>query len=115
MKIGFIGYGEVGGILAKALKDQGVAWVGAWDILLRTSDRAAALAQKARAAGIVPCESPQAMLSQADLVISCVTASNTAAAAGDAAKSIAKGAYYLDLNSASPDTKAQCAKKIDAA
>jgi 3-hydroxyisobutyrate dehydrogenase-like beta-hydroxyacid dehydrogenase len=111
MKIGFIGYGEVGSILSRALKEQKVEWVGAWDLLMREGD----MSRRARAAGIEPCESAAEMLREADVVISCVTASNTLAAARDAAKSVRKGAFYLDLNSASPDTKAQCAKLVDAA
>jgi hypothetical protein len=35
LKIGFIGFGEVGGILSRALREQGIARVGAWDILLK--------------------------------------------------------------------------------
>ena len=114
-RIGFVGYGEVGSILSAALRERGVSWVGAWDILLRDPAQGPAMSARAKAAGVEPCGSPAALLAQADVVLSCVTASNTLAAARDAAAAIRPGTFFLDLNSASPETKAQCARVIDSA
>ena len=57
----------------------------------------------------------QALCAASSLVISAVTASNTLAVAQEAAQHIQPGAIFLDLNSASPGTKQQCAALIDAA
>jgi 3-hydroxyisobutyrate dehydrogenase-like beta-hydroxyacid dehydrogenase len=48
-------------------------------------------------------------------ILSAVTASNTLSVAQEAAKHIRPGSVFLDLNSASPGTKLQCAAVIEAA
>lgn len=108
IRLGLIGYGEVGGILARALRERQVAWVGAWDI-----DPAAR--RRAAADGVAACGSAAELLAQAEVAISAVTAADTLEVAREAARSIRVGTYFLDLNSASPGTKAQCAAAIDAA
>jgi len=115
VRIGHVGYGEVGTILSQALKAQGVAWIGTWDIVLADPAQASAMAARARAAGIEPCESAAALYREATVVISAVTASNTYIAAQDAGRSIRPGTFYLDLSSASPDTKARAAKLVEEA
>ena len=57
----------------------------------------------------------QALCAQANWLISAVTASSTLAVAQEAAKFIKPGTLFLDLNSASPGTKQQAAKLIEAA
>jgi 3-hydroxyisobutyrate dehydrogenase-like beta-hydroxyacid dehydrogenase len=128
--IGFIGYGEVGKTFAAALKpqtSQGVAWVGAWDVLFdemrdlpdAEMERAEAVAkyerQHARDRGIAAAGSAKQLCETATLIISCVTASNTLAVAEEVAQHIQRGSYFLDFNSASPATKQACAKAIEAA
>ena len=115
LRIGMLGYGEVGRIICGALAAQGLAWVGAWDLLLRDAAKAPAMRTQAQGAGIQACDSPAALTAQADVVISAVTASNTLAAASDAAAALRPGTWFLDFNSASPETKQQCAKLIETA
>jgi 3-hydroxyisobutyrate dehydrogenase-like beta-hydroxyacid dehydrogenase len=113
--IGLIGYGEVGKIFARELKAKTGRWVGAWD--LKLADAATREAERAHAArdGIEACESAAQLCSQSNLIISAVTASNTLSVAQEAARHIRRGAFFLDLNSASPGTKTQCAQVIEAA
>lgn len=115
LRIGLIGYGEVGKIFGDALRAHPLAWLGAWDRLLRQAAQGAAMKRHARRAGIEACASLAALLERAGVVISAVTPSQTLAVAAEAARSIRRGAYFLDINSASPGTKARCAKLIDAA
>ncbi|MDP2257714.1 MAG: DUF1932 domain-containing protein [Polaromonas sp.] len=106
--IGLIGYGEVGKIFSAGLKGKpGVAAVAAWDLTLASP--------ATQAAGVVAQPSARALCEASDLVISAVTASNTLAVAQEAAQYIRPGALFLDLNSASPGTKQQCAALIEAA
>ncbi len=65
--------------------------------------------------GITAFDSMATLCGQANLVISAVTASNTLAVAEEAAKHIRPGSFFLDLNSASPGTKAQASTRINAA
>ncbi|AEG93587.1 NAD(P)-dependent oxidoreductase [Ramlibacter tataouinensis] len=113
-RIGLIGHGEVGRIFGAGLLGQpGVTAVSAWDLRfadLATREREAA---QARAAGIAPQPSMQALCEASDLVISAVTASNTLAVAQEAAAHLQPGTLFLDLNSASPGTKQQAAALVD--
>ena len=43
MRIGIIGFGEVGRIVGAALVQQGVEWVGTYDILLADPNAAGAI------------------------------------------------------------------------
>lgn len=116
VRIGLIGYGEVGKIFsAGLLKQPGVAGVGAWDLKFARPDTAAAERQHAALAGVQAQDSAAALCAASDLVIAAVTASSTLAVAGEAARHLRPGSLYLDLNSASPGTKRQCAQLIDGA
>ena len=114
--IGLIGYGEVGKIFAAGLCGQpGVAGVSAWDLTFARADTRAAETARAQQAGVGAQPSMAALCGASDLVISAVTASNTLAVAAEAAAHIRQGTLFLDLNSASPGTKQQCAALVDGA
>jgi 3-hydroxyisobutyrate dehydrogenase-like beta-hydroxyacid dehydrogenase len=114
-RIGLVGYGEVGKILATALVERGVSWVGTWDILLRDPAQASAMRDHARSHRVEPTDSLAALLVHADVVISAVTASQAVAVAREAAPSIRSGTWFVDLNSASPGAKQQMSVLIDGA
>lgn len=113
--IGLVGYGEVGKIFGRGLLEQGARTVCAWD--LKFADAAQGEAERGHAAahGITACGSAAALCGRSHLIISAVTASNTLAVAQEVARHLQPGTLFLDLNSASPGTKAQCAALIDAA
>ena len=116
--ITLIGYGEVGQIFAHALQNSNAfsdTQVTAWDLKFAHSDTAAPLRAVAQTNHITVANGVADAVAQADLVISAVTASNTLAVAKGAAEHIRAGAYFLDLNSASPGTKQQAAAAIEAA
>jgi 3-hydroxyisobutyrate dehydrogenase-like beta-hydroxyacid dehydrogenase len=114
--LGLIGYGEVGKIFSAGLKHlPEVASVAAWDTkFANVAARESELAHAAHA-GVVGCTSMQALCASAQFIVSAVTASNTLAVAQEAAVHIRPGSIFLDLNSASPGTKQQCAAVIEAA
>jgi 3-hydroxyisobutyrate dehydrogenase-like beta-hydroxyacid dehydrogenase len=74
--------------------------------------RSGALRERASAAGITLRESASAVVADADLVISAVTASETRAAVDSVAPALRRGAFVLDVNSASPRVKAACGDAI---
>ena len=115
-RIGLIGYGEVAKIFSAGLRAQpGVAGVGAWDLKFARPETAVAEKAHAAQAGVLAHESAQSLCQASDWVIAAVTASSTLAVAEEAARHIRPGSVYLDLNSASPGTKRQCAQLIDGA
>ena len=114
--IGLIGYGEVGKIFCVGLKARpGIESVSAWD--LKFAGTATQQKEQAHAAeaGVSACASMQALCAQSGWLISAVTASSTLAVAQEASAHIKPGTLFLDLNSASPGTKQQAAKLIEAA
>ena len=114
LRIGLIGYGEVGRIFTAGLQPAS-AWTGAWDLKFTDPARQGEPLAHAAAAGVVACDSAAALCAQATLVISAVTASNTLAVAEAVAPHIRPGSVFLDLNSASPGTKQKAAALIEAA
>ena len=109
--IALIGFGEAGMAFAGAWR----AETKAYDI--KTDDPALAGAKRAdyARAGISGAGTLAEALDGAELVVSLVTADQALAAAAAAAKLIAPGALYCDLNSVAPQTKQEAARLIEAA
>jgi 3-hydroxyisobutyrate dehydrogenase-like beta-hydroxyacid dehydrogenase len=112
-RITLIGLGEVGRVLASDLHERGNADLSAWDRLFPVAgsepQRAAGALTFLRAAG-----SMADAVRERAIVISAVTAGECRAAAQEAAVVLSRGAFYLDLNSVSPRTRAGTAELIEA-
>ena len=113
MRIALIGYGEVGRILAEDLRAHGDSVV-AFDLKLG-SDAGTALRTHAGAHGVALADSHAAAVRDAELVVSAVTASRAVDVARSCASGLARGAFFLDLNSASPGAKIEAAGIVDTA
>ena len=110
-RVALIGLGEVGQVLANDLHQAGGAELSAWDRLFPVADSepqraAAALTFLAAASGMA-----EAVRGRS-LIVSAVTAGECRAAAEEAARALSPGAFYLDLNSVSPRTRAEAARAI---
>jgi len=112
--IGFVGYGEVGRILAEELRAQGRA-VFAYDLKLDDPSVSQPLRTHALAHGVALASGHAALAAAADLVVSAVTASQTLVVARACAPGVRPGSFFLDFNSASPAAKQQAAEVVDAA
>jgi 3-hydroxyisobutyrate dehydrogenase-like beta-hydroxyacid dehydrogenase len=109
MTIALVGYGEVGRILAEDLRASG-QHVAAFDAKLASGDARHAAAAKAMRDhadrhGVALTEGHAQAVRGASLVISAVTANQAVPVAHDCAVALEKGAFFLDLNSASPGAK----------
>ena len=113
-RIGLVGYGEVGRVLAEDLRERGVAEIAACDTKLGTSAEAP-LRAHAAAHGVRLVASHAELAAGADLVISAVTASQAEPVAEACARAIGDGAWFLDFNSASPGAKQRAGATIDGA
>jgi len=111
--VGLIGYGEVGRILAEDLRAQGLV-VCAHDVKL-AGPAAAELRDHASAHGVRLFASHAEVAQASHLIISAVTAHQDVAVAQACAGAVQAGAFFLDVNSASPGAKGQAAALIDAA
>jgi 3-hydroxyisobutyrate dehydrogenase-like beta-hydroxyacid dehydrogenase len=113
MRIALIGYGEVGHILAEDLRVHGDS-VAAFDLKL-ASEAGTPLRRHAAQHGVVLADSHVAAVRDAELVVSAVTASQAVAVSRSCAAGLARGAFFLDLNSASPGAKIEAAGIVDSA
>ena len=113
-RLGIVGYGEVGRIFAAGLRKAGVSDVAVWDLKFIDPAKGPEPLAHAQVAGVVAADSVAALCAGRQLIVSAVTASNTLAVAEAVALHIAPGAFFLDLNSASPGTKQQAAALIHA-
>jgi 3-hydroxyisobutyrate dehydrogenase-like beta-hydroxyacid dehydrogenase len=115
LHIAQLGYGEVGSIVGRALHALGPASLRSYDRLFDDGERKGATWQRSIDDGVEPALSAVAAVAGADLVICAVTADQTLAAAKSVSDALRPGAFYVDLNSASPQTKRGCAAMIDGA
>lgn len=112
MNISLIGYGEVGRIFAEDLR-AGDHAVTAFDLALDgVSLGAIAMRAHGRAHGVTLARTHAEAVRRSELVISVVTASQTAAAARACAAALPAGSVFLDLNSASPAAKIDAAAEV---
>jgi 3-hydroxyisobutyrate dehydrogenase-like beta-hydroxyacid dehydrogenase len=113
-RIALIGLGEVGQVLAADLQQAGSVELSGWDRLFPVAG-----SDPRRAAAELPFVTAARGMREAlhgrSLVICAVTAGECRAAAEEAAAALDAGAFYLDLNSVSPATRASAARAIEGA
>ena len=112
--IGFIGFGEVGRLLARGLADAGAPPVFAWDVELDDPARRDRVMARAAAAGATICASYDELARSAGLLISAVVSSAAVRAARNAAPHLGPQHIYLDLNSTSPQVKQEVGRVVEA-
>jgi 3-hydroxyisobutyrate dehydrogenase-like beta-hydroxyacid dehydrogenase len=104
--IALIGFGEAGSTFAKA---------AGWESAALAFDLNPARRSVMEEAGVVACATAECALSDADMVLSLVTADSALPAAQDYAALLKPQAIWCDMNSVAPDTKRAAAKAITAA
>jgi 3-hydroxyisobutyrate dehydrogenase-like beta-hydroxyacid dehydrogenase len=106
-----IGLGEVGQILATDLAARGLSDITAYDVLFADPG-----SKPSRSAGPArKCASAAEAVAGKNLIFSAVTAASDLEAARAVAGAIEPGAFFLDLNSVSPDQKQKAAALINGA
>jgi 3-hydroxyisobutyrate dehydrogenase-like beta-hydroxyacid dehydrogenase len=108
-----IGLGEVGRVFADQLKARGAGRITAYDVLF--GQPGSRPSRNAAETGVQACATAAQAVEGAELVVSAVTAAQALAAARSAAPAIGRGAWFWDLNSASPGVKGAAGKAIEAA
>jgi 3-hydroxyisobutyrate dehydrogenase-like beta-hydroxyacid dehydrogenase len=112
-QVGFVGYGEVGRILAEDLRKAGLK-VSACDTKLGTPAEAP-LREHAARHGVELVRAHAELAQRVDFIVSAVTASQVVAVAQACAPGVRTGTWFLDFNSASPGAKQRAAALIDGA
>jgi 3-hydroxyisobutyrate dehydrogenase-like beta-hydroxyacid dehydrogenase len=111
--VGLVGYGEVGRILAEDLRAKRLR-VSAYDLKLG-SVAEAPLRMHAQQFDVALAGSHADLAARTDLIVSAVTASQAVPVAQACAPAVRRGAWFLDVNSASPGAKRRAAALIDGA
>ncbi len=115
-RIGFLGFGEVGQRFAADLRAAHAGMeLATFDVLLHQAAAGEAMRRHAAAHDVSLAADAATLAEGSTLLFSAVTADQTLDAARSLAKRPLAGAWVMDLNSASPATKIECAKLIDAA
>jgi 3-hydroxyisobutyrate dehydrogenase-like beta-hydroxyacid dehydrogenase len=115
MKIGLLGFGEVGRRFAADLRAaDGTCELEVFDLLLHRGAAGEEMRRQAKAQGVLPV-SDAAALGGCDLLFSAVTADQTLSAARSVAASPLRNGLFVDLNSAAPAIKIECAAVVAAA
>jgi 3-hydroxyisobutyrate dehydrogenase-like beta-hydroxyacid dehydrogenase len=115
-RIGFLGFGEVGQRFAADLRARdGALELSAFDLLLHQAAAGEAMRKHAAANRVEALTHVAGLSETPDLIFSAVTADQTLAAAQSVAASSLAGKWVVDLNSASPATKTECAAVVQRA
>lgn len=111
--VALIGFGEAGRTFARDLKALGVTRLAAFDPAF--ADPAGRASREAAQLGVERFRAAAAAANGCDLVVSAVTAEAALGAARDTAPGLGRGAFFLDLNSASPAVKLDSSRAVEAA
>jgi len=108
-RVAIIGFGEVGGIFASDLHAAGVTRIAVFDANQAARTRAFSHA------GVTSCDSAQAAVEQADLVIIAVTAAATLDAVRASLAGLRHAPLVVDVTSVSPGTRQEADRLVTAA
>lgn len=111
MHIAFIGFGEVGQRFAADFRASGGVRMRAYDLKFDAPNPAACL-DAAQRLHVEVAPNAAAAIDGADCIISAVTADVAEDVARAAARYLAKGQVFFDVNSASPNTKQRAAEVV---
>lgn len=115
-RIGILGFGEVGQRFAADLRAGGARRrLATFDLLLHRASAGERMRRHAAAHGVETLADAAGFAGGFDVIFSAVTAAQTRAAAGSLCVRPLDGAFVVDLNSAAPATKIECAAMVAAA
>jgi len=102
MTVGFIGFGGAAYGLTKGLKQSGLAEICFFDSFWETVPNGGVIRRHAKETGAIRKESLEALILEAEIIISCVTGSVALTVAGQAAEFLEPRHLFVDVNTASP-------------
>lgn len=115
MRLGFIGFGEVGFELARGLKQEGLKNIIAFDPMTNDSRFGPLVRNRAVEAGVVLLNSPSDVTAAADVIIAAVPGSKALPAALAIASSLKPGQIYADVSTSTAASKKKMAEAVEAA
>ena len=114
IRVGLVGFGEVGSSLGIGLRSQGVRVTG-YDKGYQTPPFGELIQRRAREAGVPLAASVKELVEASDLILAMVPGALALGAATEAAAHIKPGQTYVDMGTATPPLKEQMAELVEAA
>ncbi|MGH7715801.1 MAG: DUF1932 domain-containing protein, partial [Vulcanimicrobiaceae bacterium] len=105
VRLGLIGYGEVGSSLGSGLRAQGLESVVAYDIAAFNGTFSDLIQERARTAGVRLMQTPLELARESDILIAAVPGTQCVAAAEAFAGVLDQHHVYVDIGSATPKVK----------
>jgi len=105
MKLGFIGFGEVGFEMASGLRGEGLEGILAYDVMCDHPQFGALLAERVAKAGVTLVDVPEKMLQCVDVAIVAVPGDKALETAQGLKSKLTAGMLYVDVSASSPDVK----------
>lgn len=115
MKLGFIGFGEVGFEMSKGFKGAGVETILAYDVMQAKPVYGELVAERAASAGVTLVASPAEMLGRVDVVMAAVPGSKALETAKGISSYLSRGTLYVDVSASSPEVKKAIGEEMKAA
>ncbi|TAM92528.1 NAD(P)-dependent oxidoreductase [bacterium] len=113
IRLGLVGYGEVGSGLGTGLRQEGLKAIAAYDIGAFEGPYSALIQGRAREAGVTLVRSPQELAKAADYLISAVPGSESVTAASAYRDHLGSHHVYVDIASATPSVKRRVAEALE--
>jgi 3-hydroxyisobutyrate dehydrogenase-like beta-hydroxyacid dehydrogenase len=110
-RIGFLGFGEAGSLIATGLVAAGAQDVVAYDI---AQDISPLVRERAERIGVRLVADPAALAADADVIVSAVICSQSEAAADSIAPALRPDMFLLDINSTAAGAKQRNAERVAA-
>lgn len=112
MKLGFIGFGEVGYEIGKGLVQEGLSEIYAFDPMQTNEKRGNFIKERAKAANITLLESAEAVAETCEIILAVVPGAFALDAAKKVLGKMAQGKVFVDLSTSLPSTKKEIDKLV---
>lgn len=105
MRLGFIGFGEVGFEMARGFRDEGLAGILAFDVMQGNPVYGPLIQERVQASGVKLVSSPADVLGAVDVVIVAVPGAKALQTAQELRPHLCSPTVYVDVAASSPEVK----------
>src|SRR5580698_9182494 len=112
IRLGLVGYGEIGSTLGRGLRGQGLISIVAYDRYAFDGPYSGLIQQRAEEVGVPLVRDHAALAAQADLILGVTPGSASLDSAGALAAVLTPGHWFVDVASATPGIKRAVAARV---
>lgn len=112
MRLGLVGYGEIGSTLGRGLRGQGLASIVAYDRYAFDGPYSGLIQRRAEEAGVLLVRDHAALAAQADLILGVTPGSASLDSAASLAGVLTPAHWFVDVASATPGIKRGVAARV---